>query len=295
MHQPSSTNEAGNKRTNTTLTGRFPREGRAPTAQSCHLVGGGCISLLAANLTPLSAFATDIVPVRVRQFVDGSQLAYLLVCPRTRAAALIDPLPSMVEHVGSVISEHELKLRFVLRTNPGLKPPANRYRSMLSSLGLSQSEGTPASPSAAVESFDSIAIGNLLQVGPAPARADARAAGEAVLLQAADDTVGVRLFDGNQALEPRFTVGGSLLGGPPPTAHICGSARVALGAFFRRRAADRRRTCGVLHPRPAIYRLGSGSNPARPAHPGRRRCRSPGAHGRQRRHLLHWTRTSEQR
>ena len=156
----------------------------------------------------------------------------MLICPRTRAAAVIDPPAGCRPELAALLEQHALKLRFVLRTQDNLAAPASRYRSMLSSLGLSENGADSKASSPTSETFVDLHKPAAVTVGPAPARQDSRSASEAVLLQVADGTVGVRLFDGTRALAPRFTVGGSLLGGQPPTAHICGSARVALGAFF---------------------------------------------------------------
>lgn len=164
------------------------------------------------------------VPVRVHQLTTDLAAGYLLRCPRTKAAALVDPSPALQLEYQQLIERYSLKLRFVLRTS--LTPPseATRYGRMLAGLGL----GAPESaPSEEPDPYAEIAL-----VGPATANQEQRAAPEAMVLQAGEGTVGVRLHDGSVPGEPRFTIGGSLLGGAPPTAHICGSARVALGAFF---------------------------------------------------------------
>lgn len=164
------------------------------------------------------------VPVRVYQLITDHAAGYLIRCPRTNAAALVDPSPVLQSEYQVLMERHELKLRFVLRTS--LTPPAEatRYGKMLASLGL----GVPdAEPSELPDPYAEIAL-----VGPASANQELRAAPEAMILQAGEGTVGVRLHEGTAPEEPRFTIGGSLLGGTPPTAHICGSARVALGAFF---------------------------------------------------------------
>lgn len=144
-------------------------------------------------------------------------------CPRTRAAALIDPSPALQSEYESLIERYKLKIRFVLRTS--LTPPAEatRYGRMLVGMGL----GLPDTADPTPDPYEEIAL-----VGPARENQAERAAPEAMVLQAGEGTVGVRLFEGLTPEEPRFTIGGSLLGGALPSAHICGSARVALGAFF---------------------------------------------------------------
>ena len=167
----------------------------------------------------------DAVPVRVHQLLASDRAGYLLRCPRTRAAALVDPSPEVQPAFEALVEQHDLKVRFVLRTGLGPLSEPSRYGRMLADLGLGPAMAeAPEGP----DPFEDISL-----VGPAAPRDGApRAAPEAMLLQAGEGTVGVRLFDGSPPPQPRFTVGGSLLGGPPPTAHICGSARVALGAFF---------------------------------------------------------------
>ena len=165
------------------------------------------------------------VPVRVHQILSEVHAGYLIRCPRTRAAALVDPLPTMHPAFTSLVERHELKLRFVLRTGRAQAAVSSRYGQMIAGLGLGPvDEHEPAGPDPYAE---------IPHVGPTDApEGSERAAPEAMILQAGEGTIGVRLFDGVGPQAPRFTVGGSLLGGQPPTAHICGSARVALGAFF---------------------------------------------------------------
>lgn len=164
--------------------------------------------------------------MRVHQLISANTAGYLIRCPRTHAAALVDPAPDLQAEYQALVERHELKVRFVLRTS--LTPPAeaSRYGKMLAGLGLGPAE--PPQGGQVTDPFADIAL-----VGPAAnAASPTRAAPEAMVLQAGEGTVGVRLFEGTVPEEPRFTIGGSLLGGVPPTAHICGSARVALGAFF---------------------------------------------------------------
>ena len=164
------------------------------------------------------------VPVRVHQLINAARAGYIIRCPRTRAAALVDPAPSLHPELEALVTKHALKVRFVLRTGIGTGGDSSRYGQMLAGLGLGPIDAeAPSGP----DPFEQVAL-----VGPVKGGSEERAAPEAALLQAGESTVGVRLFDGTAPSEPRFTIGGSLLGDQLPTAHICGSARVALGAFF---------------------------------------------------------------
>ncbi len=164
------------------------------------------------------------VAVRVHQLTTPLRAGYLVYCPRTRATALVDPLPTVRAAVQELLREHELKLRFVLRTGRGPDREVSRYDKMLAELGLG--EGLGEAPA------DDEPFPDVPRVGPPLEPPQDRSAPEAVVLQAGEGTVGVRRYEGTTGSEPRFTIGGSLLAGTPPTAHICGSARVALGVFF---------------------------------------------------------------
>jgi len=142
----------------------------------------------------------------VLQHVDeqSGRCSYVLGCRRTAVAALIDPLPSLTGPLMAAVRQYGLRLRWVLNTRDALE--------RVQRVGSGRPPPWEDTP----------------RVGPLAASARA----ESLMIKAGSMDIGVRLASRVEEGTPRFTIGGTALA--QTEGRMCGSARIAFGAFHIR-------------------------------------------------------------
>ncbi|MCB9696882.1 MAG: hypothetical protein H6738_08915 [Alphaproteobacteria bacterium] len=151
----------------------------------------------------------------VEQWLDdrGVHCTYLIICEQTRAAAVVDPVPSTVGRVDRLVRERGLRLRFALHTTPDdpERVVEDRFDELVRSLGLSSLTGEPpggGDPWPLVPRIVPVA-----------------GEGGSLHLRTGGGTVELV----QQAGAPRLTVGGSCA--EATRGQRVGELRIALGAF----------------------------------------------------------------
>lgn len=158
----------------------------------------------------------SLTTVRVHQLLDPDRqaCAYLIECPRTRAAAVVDPTSAHSEPIALRVRARDLNLRFALytrpRADPGMGEDAGRFTELVRSLGLA-----PTAAGAKVEgwSWPGIPV-----VEPTADPVEGR-----VLVSSLDSTFEILPQDG----PIQGTLGGCCA---PPRGRVH-RARIALGVF----------------------------------------------------------------
>jgi hypothetical protein len=158
-------------------------------------------------------------PLRIHAVHDerSGQCAYVLACERTRAAALVDPAPTLWDALAEQVTAHHLKPRLILRTAPlgGQTVSVARYAALMQDLGM-------ALPSTAAGQDRHDPWADLPWVGPLPRQGDH----ELLAVQAGPSAVRLRR---NESDGPMVTVGGSC--GRPQEGAVVSGLRAAVGAF----------------------------------------------------------------
>ncbi|MCK6504251.1 hypothetical protein L6R53_12755 [Myxococcota bacterium] len=158
-------------------------------------------------------------PLRIHAVLDErtGQCAYVLACERTRAAALVDPAPTLWDALAEQVTRHQLRPRLVLRTAPvgGQTVSVARYAALMQDLGM-------ALPSASAGADRRDPWADLPWAGPLARQGDH----ELLAVQAGAGTVRLRRDEGPG---PMVTVGGSC--GRPQEGAVVGGLRAAVGAF----------------------------------------------------------------
>ncbi|MCA9489952.1 MAG: hypothetical protein KC621_08515 [Myxococcales bacterium] len=149
----------------------------------------------------------------VEQWLDerGVHCTYLIICEQTRAAAVVDPVPSTVGRVDRLIHERDLRLRFALHTTPDDRDREadDRFGELVRALGLA-----PVASALHDDPWPNV-----------PRVVPVSGAGDTLRLR----TGGVSVELVQQPGAPRLTVGGSCT--QAPDGQRVGEVRVALGAF----------------------------------------------------------------